>query len=1228
MSEQLLDLHLRKRILVLDGAMGTMLQQHRLGEEEFRGERFIGHSKPLAGANDILCLTQPDLIREIHEKYLAAGADIIETNTFNATSIGLAEYALDDVIYELNVEAAGLARVAARRFHSEARPRFVAGAVGPTNRTASMSPDVENPGLRTTDFDALASAYREQIRGLLDGGVDLLLIETVFDTLNCKAALFAAEEEFEERGRKWPIVVSGTITDASGRTLSGQTLEAFLISIAHAPLSAIGLNCALGPSELRPYVEELSRRTSLPTICYPNAGLPNAFGGYDETPERMTEVLEEYLAEGWLNIIGGCCGTTPEHIESFAEIAARFSPRVPPEVEPLPRFSGLEAVVLRPESNFLNVGERTNVTGSRRFARLIRDGDFEAALEVARDQVDGGAQMIDVNMDEGMLDGKQVMARFLDLLASEPDIARLPVMVDSSRWDVIEAGLKRLQGKGVINSISLKEGEQEFLRQARLARRYGAAVVVMAFDEQGQADTYERRTEICSRAYRLLVEDTSFPPQDIIFDPNILTVGTGMSEHARYAIDYLRTVEWIKQNLPGALVSGGVSNVSFAFRGNPRVREAMNAAFLYHAVQAGMDMGIVNPSMLEVYEEIPAELLELVEDVLFDRRPEATDRLISHAESVSSSARKRERDEAWREAPVAERLRHALVRGMAEHVEEDAEEARVELGSPLAVIEGPLMDGMNVVGDLFGAGKMFLPQVVKSARVMKRAVAYLTPYLEAAKQTESKAGRVLLATVRGDVHDIGKNIVGVVLSCNGYDVIDLGVMVPSEKILDTAERDEVDIVGLSGLITPSLEEMTHVAAEMERRGMRLPLLIGGATTSRIHTAVKIAPSYHGTTVHVVDASRSVGVVSRSLGAESESYAREVAEQYRTLRDTHAKRGSRQSLLPLSEARANRLPFDPMEAEIEAPARPGLHRFDDYPLAELLERIDWGPFFHAWEMPGRFPQILQDERMGDTARKLFDDAQELLTRIVDEKLLRAQAVVGLFPANSVSDDIEVYGSEDRREVLATLHSLRQQSRKRAGQPNLALADYLAPKESGVRDYIGGFAVTAGIGADSLAQRFADDLDDYTSILVKALADRLAEALAERLHERVRKEFWGYAREERLANEELLRERYRGIRPAPGYPACPDHTQKRALFELLRVEETTQMRLTETYAMHPGASVSGLYFAHPRSRYFAVGKILPDQVGEYAERTGMSEERVRSVLAPYLAETSESEPAPTG
>jgi 5-methyltetrahydrofolate--homocysteine methyltransferase len=916
--------------------------------------------------------------------------------------------------------------------------------------------------------------------------------------------------------------------------------------------------------------------------------------------------------------VGGCCGTTPEHIRAFADLAARHAPRTPPRPRQLPSFSGLEPVVIRPESNLLNVGERTNVTGSRRFARLIRSGEYEAALDVARDQVDGGAQMIDVNMDEGMLDGPRVMGRFLDLLASEPDIARVPVMVDSSRWEVIEAGLKRIQGKGVVNSLSLKEGEEEFLRQARLASRYGAAVVVMAFDERGQADTFDRRIEICRRAYDLLVDVVGFPPQDVIFDPNILTVGTGIEEHARYALDYLKAARWIKQNLPGALVSGGVSNVSFAFRGNPQVREAMNAAFLYHAVQAGVDMGIVNPSMLEVYEEIPADLLERVEDVLFDRRPDATERLISFAEGISGGARKRERDDAWREAPVSERLRHALVRGLADHAEEDAEEARRELGSPLAVIEGPLMDGMNVVGDLFAQGKMFLPQVVKSARVMKRAVAYLTPFLEAEKVEGSKAGKILLATVRGDVHDIGKNIVGVVLACNRYEVIDLGVMVPAERILETAVAEKVDVIGLSGLITPSLEEMTHVAAEMQRRRMSLPLLIGGATTSRIHTAVKIAPAYGGQTVHVADASRSVGVVSRCLGAQRTEFAEEVAREYSDLRETHERRGERMPLRPLAEARANRLAFDPEEAAIVEPRRLGTLSFDDYPLAELVERIDWGPFFHAWEIPGRFPQILEDARLGDTARKLYDDGRDLLSRIVDERLLRAQAVFGLFPANAVGDDIEVYSPGDRGEVRCVLHTLRQQILKREDQPNLALSDYLAPRESGLPDYLGAFAVTAGIGADELAGRFAAELDDYTSILVKALADRLAEAMAERLHERVRKEFWGYAPDESLAVDELIRERYRGIRPAPGYPACPDHTEKRQLFDLVGVEASTGIRLTETFAMSPGASVSGLYFAHPRARYFAVGKILADQVSDYARRKGLSEAETRRWLAPNLAQ----------
>ncbi len=1212
------ELELEKRILVLDGAMGTMIQQYTLSEADFRAERFKRHTHPLAGANDLLCLTQPQLIEEIHRTYLAAGADILETNTFNATTVGLAEYGLDEVIYELNVEAARIARRAADAFSTPDKPRFVAGAIGPTNRTASMSPDVNNPGFRAVDFDDLVVSYSEQIHGLINGGADLLLVETVFDTLNCKAALFAAEEVFEEKNKRLPLMISGTITDASGRTLSGQTLEAFWISVSHARLLSIGLNCALGPEALRPYAEELSQLAPVYTSVHPNAGLPNAFGEYDETPAMMAATLESFLENGWLNIVGGCCGTTPEHIAAFAEVAAKYSPRTPPEIEPRPRFAGLEPFVIRPETNFVNVGERTNVTGSKKFARLITSDNYEEALSVAANQVEGGAQLIDVNMDEGMLDSEAAMVTFLNLIAAEPDIAKLPIMVDSSKWSVIEAGLKRLQGKGVVNSISLKEGEEVFKSQARLIRRYGAAVVVMAFDEEGQADTFERRTHICERAYNILVE-VGFPPQDIIFDPNILAIATGIEEHRRYAVDFTKATRWIKANLPHALVSGGVSNLSFSFRGNNAVREAMHAAFLYHAIDAGMDMGIVNAGMLEVYAEIPKDLLDLVEDVIFDRREDATERLVDFAETVKSKGKVSVKDETWRQASVQERLSHALVRGITDYIEQDAEEARQSYTKTLEVIEGPLMDGMNIVGDLFGSGKMFLPQVVKSARVMKRAVAYLQPYLEAEKNLDPDAqgsgkGKVVLATVKGDVHDIGKNIVGVVLACNNYEIIDLGVMVPAAKILQTAKEVEADVIGLSGLITPSLDEMVYVAKEMERQNFRVPLLIGGATTSRAHTAVKISPSYSNLTLHVLDASRSVGVVSKLLDSDARGVLEAATRtQYDKVRAQYGSRESARKLLPLSQARRRK--FDWGKADVTKPSFLGTKVLEDYPLERLVPYIDWSPFFIAWELAGRYPQILEDEVVGIEATKLFADAQDLLKEIVEKKLLSAKAVFGFYPANSSGDDLELYTDDTRQEVRATLHTLRQQVGKREGQPNLALADYIAPKDSDVADYLGGFAVTTGLGADELAQKFEAELDDYNAIMVKALADRLAEAFAEHLHEQVRTSYWGYAPGESLDNDALIRERYRGVRPAPGYPACPDHTEKGTLFDLLDAERIG-VHLTESFAMHPAASVSGLYFAHPESRYFAVGKIGRDQVEDYAARKGMSVREVERWLTPNL------------
>ena len=1211
--------HLRARILVLDGAMGTMIQRAALGEADFRGERFRDHPKDLQGANDVLVLTRPDLIERIHADYLAAGADLIETNTFNATRIGLAEYGLGADIVDINVAAARLARRAADAASTPERPRWVAGAIGPTNRTASLSPDVERPGFRNVSFDELKDTYREQIDALVTGGVDLLLIETVFDTLNAKAAIVAVEEAFDALGRRLPVMISGTITDASGRTLSGQTLEAFWTSIAHADLAAVGLNCALGPTELRPYVEELGRLAPTFTLVYPNAGLPNAFGGYDETPESMIDVMREFLEEGWVNIVGGCCGTTPEHIAVFAAAAQGLAPRVPPPPDTRPRFAGLEPLVIRDDSNFVNVGERTNVTGSKRFARLIREDDFDAALEVARDQVEGGAQIIDVNFDEGLLDGVACMTRFLDLMAAEPDIARVPVMIDSSKWSILEAGLAHLQGKGIVNSLSLKEGEAEFLRQARIVRRYGAAVIVMAFDEQGQADTFERRIAIAERAYRLLVGEVGFAPHDVIIDPNILTVGTGIAEHDRYALDFLAATRWIKANLPGALVSGGVSNVSFAFRSHARVREAMHAAFLYHAVRAGLDMGIVNPAQLEVYESVPPELLEHVEDVLLARRPDATERLVTFAESVSGGHSVPLRDVAWRDGSVEARLRHALVHGVADHVEADAEEAYRELGSALAVIEGPLMEGMNVVGDLFGAGKMFLPQVVKSARVMKRAVAHLTPYLEATASGEVKsAGTVVLATVKGDVHDIGKNIVGVVLGCNGYRVIDLGVMVGTDTILETARREGADVIGLSGLITPSLDEMIGVAREMQRRGLDTPLLIGGATTSRVHTAVKIAPAYDALTVHVLDASRAVGVVSRAISPRARDALRaETDEQYARVRAQHAERQETIRLLPYREAlrRAPDWTRDPGAWDhVVEPQRPGTHVLRPVPLTEIVDRIDWSPFFQTWELAGRYPLLLDDPVVGSQARELHADALAMLDRIVNEGWLEARAVFGIYPAASDGDDVVIHAADGGERMR--LPMLRQQAAKRPDQPNLSLADYVAPRGLGVRDWIGAFAVSIH-GAEARAAAFEREHDDYHAIMLKALSDRLAEALAEQLHERVRTEFWGYAPDERLSVEALIAERYRGIRPAPGYPACPDHTLKVRLFDLLDASGATGVALTSSLAMTPASAVSGFYLAHPESRYFGVGRIGRDQVEAYARRADTTLDDAERWLAPALA-----------
>jgi 5-methyltetrahydrofolate--homocysteine methyltransferase len=1211
----------RRRIVILDGAMGTMIQQHKLDEASFRGKPFAKHSHDLKGCNDLLCLTQPEIVESIHRQYLEAGADIIETNTFNSTSISLADYKLESVVYDLNLAGARVARKAADAVAAgdPGRPRFVAGAMGPTNRTASLSPDVNNPGFRAVTYDQLVAAYTDQIRGLVDGGVDVLLCETVFDTLNLKAALFAIEQYFERHKTRLPVMVSVTVTDRSGRTLSGQTIEAFWNSIAHVPLFSVGINCALGAKEMRPYLEELAQIAPAYISCYPNAGLPNAFGGFDETPAIMSGDLREFAANGWINIVGGCCGTTPEHIRAIAAAVHGRAPHVPAAPAPYTRLSGLEPLTIRPDTNFVNVGERTNVTGSPQFAKLILAGDYDAALSVARQQVLGGAQIIDVNMDEGLLDSAEAMTRFLNLVASEPDISRVPVMIDSSKWSVIEAGLKCVQGKPVVNSISLKEGEASFKEQAKLVRRYGAAVIVMAFDEKGQADTVERKTEICRRAYDILTNEVGFPPQDVIFDPNILTVATGIEEHNAYAVNFIEATRWIKANLPRCKVSGGVSNISFSFRGNNVVREAMHAAFLYHAIKAGLDMGIVNAGQLAVYEEISKDLLELVEDVLLNRRPDATERLVAFAETVKQQGKTVVRDDAWRKGTVEDRLAHALVQGITDYIEADTEEARHKFGKPLSVIEGPLMAGMNVVGDLFGSGKMFLPQVVKSARVMKKAVAYLLPFMEEEKKTSGGGrpqGTIVLATVKGDVHDIGKNIVGVVLGCNNYEVIDLGVMVPCEKILKAAKEKGATLIGLSGLITPSLDEMVHVAREMTREGFAVPLLIGGATTSKAHTAVKIAPAYDQPVVHVQDASRAVGVVGQLVSPGRRApFVEKTRREQDEIRTAHQSRQTKTVLLPLEQARERRTTIEWKAADIPKPAFTGVRVLDPFPLDRLVPFIDWSPFFHTWELRGRYPQILDDPKAGERAAELFRDAQKLLKDIVGGQRLTARGVYGFFPANGAGDDIEVYADESRKKVLTTLHTLRQQSEKPAGQPNQALADFIAPKSTGLADYIGGFAVTTGIGIEALCAGFEKEHDDYNSIMTKALADRLAEAFAECLHKQAREE-WGYGKQERLSNEDLIREKYRGIRPAAGYPACPDHTEKRILFDLLQAEKHAGIRLTESFAMYPASSVSGLYFAHPAAKYFAVGRIGRDQAEDYAKRKGVALADVEKWLGPNL------------
>lgn len=1215
---------LNERILLLDGAMGTMIQEYRFDEAAFRGERFADYPYDLRGNNDLLSLTQPDAIYEIHRAYLEAGADIIETNTFNANPISQADYHLESLTYELNVAAARCARRAAdesMQQHPD-RPRFVAGAIGPTNKTLSISPRVTDPSYRSVSFDEVVEAYGEQLRGLVDGGVDILLVETIYDTLNAKAALIAIQEYFHATGKLLPVMISGTIVDMSGRTLSGQTTEAFWISISHMPhLLSVGLNCALGSEQMRPFLEELSRVATVPVSLYPNAGLPNEFGEYDETPAFMARQIEDYASSGFVNIVGGCCGTTPDHIRAFAEAAARYAPRRIPRTPPYLRLSGLEPLVLRPDTNFVNIGERTNVTGSRRFARLIKEENYEEALSVARQQVENGAQMIDVNMDEGMLDSEAAMVKFLNLIATEPDIARVPIVIDSSRWSVIEAGLKCVQGKAIVNSISLKEGEEVFKEQARKVRMYGAAAIVMAFDEKGQADTFERRIEVCRRAYKILTEEVGFEPQDIIFDPNIFAIATGIVEHNTYALDFIQTTRWIKENLPHARVSGGVSNISFSFRGNDRVREAIHAAFLYHAIQAGMDMGIVNAGQLEVYEEIPKDLLERVEDVLFNRRPDATERLVTYAEEIANEGTQTEQKrDAWRDNPVNERLKYALVKGITDFIEADTEEARLQSPSALAVIEGPLMDGMNVVGDLFGAGKMFLPQVVKSARVMKKAVAYLIPFLEQEKalQEDTKPqARVLLATVKGDVHDIGKNIVGVVLACNNYEVIDLGVMVPAEKILKEALDLKVDVIGLSGLITPSLDEMAYVASEMERKSFTLPLLIGGATTSKVHTAVKIAPAYTGPVIHVLDASRSVGVVGNLVSDEHRpGFVRSVEREYEQLRNDQKRRGSQKTYLSLEKARENRFTSEWDRVPITRPRKPGITTFRNFPLEKIRQYIDWTPFFITWELKGKYPQIFDLPGVGVEAKRLFDDANQLLDRVIANRELRAHGVIGLFPANADGDDIVVYSDDSRSTIRAVLHTIRQQAQKTPGHPNRALSDFVAPAGSGIDDYVGAFAVTAGEGIERLINRFERDHDDYNKIMIKALADRLAEAFAELLHERVRVQLWGYAPDEQLVNEELIRERYRGIRPAPGYPACPDHTEKRTLWELMDVERNAGIHLTENLAMYPAASVSGYYLAHPEASYFNTGKIGRDQVEDLARRKNVSIEEVEHWLSANL------------
>ncbi len=1215
---------LQKRILVLDGAMGTMIQRYRLEEKDFRGELLKDHPHPLKGNNDILCLTRPDIIKEIHSQYLEAGADLIETNTFNATSISQADYGTEKYVYDINKAAASLAKEAATKYSTPEKPRFVVGSLGPTNKMLTMSPDVNDPAFRAVSFEEMYNAYQEQARGLIDGGADILLVETIFDTLNAKAAVKSIFDLFDAGYREVPVMVSATISDQSGRVLSGQTMEAFLYSMENYPLLAIGLNCALGAEQLLPFVRSLSEKAPFFVSVYPNAGLPNELGAYDQTPEEMFKELIPFFEEKLVNIVGGCCGTTPFHIGKISQLAEKYAPREIPELEPELHLSGLEPLRIYKNSNFINIGERTNVTGSRKFRKLIQAEKFEEALEVARNQIENGALIIDVNFDDGLLDGVRSMEHFLRLAAAEPDIAKVPVMLDSSDWKVIETGLQNLQGKGIVNSISLKEGEEDFLKKAKEVLRYGAVPIVIAFDEKGQADSFERKIEIAERAYKLLVEKLNYPPQNIIIDPLVLTVGTGMEEHANYAVDFINAVKWIKENLPHAKTIGGMSNVSFAFRSQKHIREAINSAFLYHSIQAGLDMGIVNPAQIQIYEDIEPELLKLVEDLLLNRDPDATEKLLEYAEKHKAKQGKSEKKAEWRTLPVEERITYSLINGQVKYIEEDVEEARQKLGDPLKVIEGPLMDGMNKVGELFGEGKMFLPQVVKSARVMKKAVAYLEPYIIEMHQKEggSKKGKILLATVKGDVHDIGKNIVGVVLSCNNYEIIDLGVMVPAEKILEEAEKQQVDIIGLSGLITPSLQEMENVAKEMKRKDFKVPLLIGGATTSKLHTALKIAPHYPNGVIYVPDAGKSVGVANNLVDAnKKKDFLAELAEEYFKLRKNYKNRKkSTQEYISLEEARKKKFSPDWTKYRPEPPQKLGITIIPQIDLYELRNFIDWTPFFWVWELKGKFPEILNHRKHGQQAKELYEKANLLLDSIIRQKWLEARGILGLFPAYSEGDDIKVL-DVNKEKVLGTVHTLRQQRKKRSEKsPHFALADFIAPKETNIEDYIGFFVVTGGIGAEERVKYYREKHDDFNAILLEALADRLAEASAEYLHYLVRKHYWGYAPDENLSNEEIIAEKYRGIRPAPGYPACPEHSEKKFIFELLQAEKNIGVSLTEGFAMLPGASVSGYYFSHPEAHYFSVGKILEDQVRDYAKRKGISFEQAENYLAPYLAYSS--------